>query len=358
MESTNNDIPSNSFQSEINKINNSLNDNNNFQNKTQYQNKRVIKDKTVLISMISGLFSGSLAKMITHPIDTIKARVQVETKANEKISHAFKSLTQKEGIAGLYRGIGVSVLGSLPANVLYFGTYEFCKKHLLFLNYLQGSEFLKYFISGICAEAVACLIYVPVDIIKERRQVQSKLQTYNYKSDLDALFQIIKQEKLRGIYRAYGATIFSFGPMSAFYFTFYEYFKGFFVRNDAQTYIRKIRKEDLELNTGNNNQKKLNITFLESLLCSGLASSLSSFITTPLDLVKFRMQVQRADTLYNNKTAEYRSMLQGLIKIGYTEGIKGLFRGTCARVLCFAPTGALTMTFLEILKPKVAKIFD
>lgn len=344
--------------------------NTNTQNKIHFEKKTVIKDKTVLISMISGLFSGSMAKMITHPMDTLKARVQVETKANEKIAHAMKSLIQKEGIAGLYRGIGVAVLGSLPANVLYFGTYEYCKKHLLFLNYLQGSEFIKYFVSGICAETVACLIYVPVDIIKERRQVQSKLKTYNYKSDLDALFQIIKQEKLRGIYRAYGATIFSFGPMSAFYFMFYEYFKGFFVRNDAQTYIKKIKKEDLDLNLNsesainksdnksNNNLKKLNISFFESLLCSGLASSLSSFITTPLDLVKFRMQVQRADAHYDKNTAEYRNMLQGLIKIGYTEGLKGLFRGSCARMLCFAPTGALSMTFLEVLKPKVAKILD
>lgn len=335
------------------------NESNNNQNSIHIEKKVVIKDKVVLTSMISGLFSGSMAKMITHPIDTLKARVQVETKANEKMSHALKTLVQKEGLAGLYRGIGVAVLGSLPANVLYFGTYEFCKKHLLFLNYFQGSEFLKYFISGICAETVACLIYVPVDIIKERRQVQTKVKTYHYKSDLDALFQIVKQEKLRGIYRAYGATIFSFGPMSAFYFMFYEYFKGFFVRNDAQTYIKKIKKEDLNDNTSNKqNLKKLNISFLESLLCSGLASSLSSFITTPLDLVKFRMQVQRADAHYDNKTAEYRNMVQGLIRIGYTEGIKGLFRGSCARVLCFAPTGALSMTFLEFLKPKVDKILS
>lgn len=362
MESPNNNIQSKSLESETIKTTNTKNSNNSIKN--NLQKKIIFKDKVVLISMVSGLFSGSLAKMITHPIDTIKARVQVETKANEKISHAFKSLIKNEGIAGLYRGIGVSVIGSMPANVLYFGTYEYCKKHLLFLNYLQGSEFLKYFISGICAETVACLIYVPVDIIKERRQVQSKLKTYNYKNDLDALFTIIKQEKLRGIYKAYGATIFSFGPMSAFYFMFYEYFKGFFVRNDAQTYIKKIKKEDLnsvdinDKNSGKQNLKKLNITFLESLLCSGLASSLSCYITTPLDLVKFRMQVQRASDNYDKKNAEYRNMLQGLIRIGYKEGIKGLFRGSCARILSFAPTGALTMTFLEVFKPKVAKALD
>ncbi len=322
------------------------------------QPKTISKDKTVLVSMISGLFSSSIAKLITHPIDTLKARIQVETKASEKISNAFRSLIQKEGLSGLYRGINVSVLGSIPGGVLYFGSYEYAKKNLLFLNYLQSSEFLKYFISGIFAEAIACLIFVPVDIIKERRQVQSKLKTYNYKNDIDALIQIIKHEKISGIYRAYGATILSFGPTSAFYFTFYEYFKGFFVRNDAKTYIKKVNKEDLSVDSNDKNNLKLNISFFESLLCSGLSSSLSSYITTPLDLVKFRMQVQRADSHYDSKKAEYKNMVQGLIKIGYQEGLKGLFRGSVARVMFFAPTGALTMTFLELFKPKISDVFE
>lgn len=311
------------------------------------------KDKTVLITMISGLFSGSIAKLITHPIDTIKARIQVETKTHEKMFHSINNLVQKEGIKGLYRGIGISVFGSLPGCVLYYGSYEFAKKHLLFLNYFEKSEFLMYFISGIFAETLSCLVFVPVDIVKERRQVQSKLKTYEYKNDLDALFQIIKTEKIKGIYRAYGATIMSFGPMSAFYFMFYEYFKGFFVQNDAKSYIKKLKKENL-----NYDIEKSNILFLESLLCSGLASCLASYITTPLDLVKFRMQVQRASIQYNANTAEYKNMLQGLIRIGYDEGIRGLFRGSLARVLAYAPTGALSMTFLELFKPRIAKFFD
>ena len=41
------------------------------------------------------------------------------------------------------------------------------------------------------------------------------------------------------MYRAYGATVASFGPFSAFYFMFYEYFKGFFVKNDAEAYLKR-----------------------------------------------------------------------------------------------------------------------
>lgn len=36
-------------------------------------------------------------------------------------------------------------------------------------------------------------------------------------------------------------------------------------------------------------------TLLESIVCSAAASGFAGYITTPLEIVKLRMQVQRAD---------------------------------------------------------------
>lgn len=44
----------------------------------------------------------------------------------------------------------------------------------------------------------------------------------NYRGSIHALRTIFKEEGVRGVYRGYGATLFSFGPFSAFYFLFYE----------------------------------------------------------------------------------------------------------------------------------------
>ena len=82
------------------------------------------------------------------------------------------------------------------------------------------------------AEAVACMVFVPVDVIKERRQVMTNLKAYEYKSDRDAIRQIMRHEGVRGLYKAYWATVMSFGPFSALYFMFYETAKGFVVNND------------------------------------------------------------------------------------------------------------------------------
>ena len=93
----------------------------------------------------------------------------------------------------------------------------------------KEDTFAVYFASGMLAEAVACIIYVPVDVVKERMQVQSSANSSTrllYKSSWDALVTISKQECLVGIYKGYAATLTSFGPFSALYFVFYEGFKS------------------------------------------------------------------------------------------------------------------------------------
>ena len=60
-------------------------------------------------------------------------------------------------------------------------------------------------------------------------QIQSKINseasgtkaTY-YKNSFQAVKIIAREEGIRGIYRGYAATLLSFGPFSALYFTFYE----------------------------------------------------------------------------------------------------------------------------------------
>jgi solute carrier family 25 citrate transporter 1 len=47
------------------------------------------------------------------------------------IYNVAKNTIKNEGIKGLYRGFSVSIIGSIPASAVYFGSYEFFKKHTL-----------------------------------------------------------------------------------------------------------------------------------------------------------------------------------------------------------------------------------
>ena len=83
--------------------------------------------------------------------------------------------------------------------------------------------------SGMVAEAISCVVFVPVDVVKERLQVQSPLSSsdpnhkiISYRNSFDALIKISDSEGLRGLYKGYSATLLSYGPYSAIYFMLYE----------------------------------------------------------------------------------------------------------------------------------------
>ena len=199
------------------------------------------KDNSELANALAGICGSSTGKIFVHPIDTIKAKIQVKRIDDMKmqtgprqslIIQIARDTIAAEGIGGLYRGFSITLLGSMPAAGLYFGSYEFFKKHSLEYPFFQDHSFISYLAGGMFAEAVACAIFVPVDVIKERRQVQYNLKKYHYSNDIDAIVKIKQTEGVRGLYRAYGATVLSFGPFSALYFLFYENIKGLLVQND------------------------------------------------------------------------------------------------------------------------------
>ena len=232
----------------------------------------------------------------------------------------------------------------------------------------QLQEFSVHFSSGMLAEAVTCIIYVPVDVVKERMQVQRREksltsntngsrpnnnpQLYQYKGSWDALQQIIRTEGMKGIYRGYGATLASFGPFSALYFVFYERCKT----------ISKQILQDKSANTNSNVERledgDLPLHYL--IACSAGAGAVASWLTSPLDMAKLRLQVQRGQVAANtsNNTSsmqQYRGMFDCL-HAAYRKG--ELFRGAGARVLHFAPATTVTMTAYEKCRSLYADVLQ
>lgn len=47
----------------------------------------------------------------------------------------------------------------------------------------------------------SCILWLPIDIIKERMQVQAQVKIYHYNSPLEAAKKIQRSEGLIGLYR-------------------------------------------------------------------------------------------------------------------------------------------------------------
>lgn len=172
----------------------------------------------------------------------------------EGIRDVAAATMRNEGIRGFYPGIGAVLVGGVPGIVIYIATYE-KSRDFLETNFPVLSRYpsLSYLCSGMIAEIACCTVFVPVDVIKERLQIQSVIPTtaeylsslpsspeqtkMRYRGSYDALRTIVRSEGLRGIYKGYGATLLSYGPFSALYFLMYEEVSACIFITDLATYI-------------------------------------------------------------------------------------------------------------------------
>ena len=134
------------------------------------------------------------------------------------------------------------------------------------------------------------VVFVPVDVVKERCQVHS------YTSSYDCFRTVLAKEGPRALYRGYAPTLWSFGAFSGLYWAFYE----------------QLRPSDTS------------VSFADALPCALGAGAAASWLTAPLDLAKLRVQVHRG--------ADGPSFLRALVD-AFKAGPRGLFRGAGARVL-------------------------
>lgn len=160
------------------------------------------RHSVLLATVIGGATSGVFSRLLFHPIDTCKATMQCASFTSKgvpvPVPHTvWKTMVQiarSQGIMkGLYAGFGISALGAIPGCCAYFTAYEFIKHNVLKQH--DGHASID-FSCGFLAEMVSCIVWVPVDVCKERLQTQRVLHVTNYKSSWDAMRRIAFNEGL------------------------------------------------------------------------------------------------------------------------------------------------------------------
>lgn len=220
-----------------------------------------------------------------------------------------------------------------PASCLFFGSYE-SLKYFFKKTRLEGNDMLINFMSGLGAEAVSCVLWLPIDVIKERLQVQSDIKTYQYANSIDALRQITKKEGIIGLYRAYGATVFAFGPFIGTNLMMYEKAKQLF-------------------------GFKQDVTMLQNFVVAFFTGTIASMVTNPMDIAKVRMQVQRAemsargDNSLEKGRFAYRNVFHGMYRLARDEGVLALWKGCGARVIYMSAQAAINLSLLDKIRSKI-----
>ncbi len=88
---------------------------------------------TLVEGLKNGCASGlaaACAKILLQPFDTLKT-LQQASKGSLGMVEAASDLVRRKGPGALYTGLGVTLVGSIPAVSVYFGVYQATKKAML-----------------------------------------------------------------------------------------------------------------------------------------------------------------------------------------------------------------------------------
>ncbi|RMZ87050.1 hypothetical protein DV736_g5722, partial [Chaetothyriales sp. CBS 134916] len=331
-----------------------------------------LKRPPYLHAMLAGGIGGTTGDILMHSLDTVKTRQQGDPHWPPKyttLSDSYSKIFRQEGVRrGLYGGFTAAMLGSFPGTVIFFGTYEWCKRSMLDRGINPS---ISYLTSGFIADLAASVVYVPSEVLKTRLQLQGRYNNpffysgYNYKSTWDAARTIVRTEGFGALYSGYKATLVRDLPFSALQFAFYE------------------QERRLAINVSGTADIGLGLEALTAVT----AGSAAGVLTCPLDVVKTRTQTQitsddhfkssqaahmekAAKLAAKHHTSQTRllhsgprtvpttaptidtsSVLTALRLVYQTEGVAGWFRGVGPRaVWTGVQTGTMLVLYQYLLK--------
>ena len=329
--------------------------------------------------MVAGSFAGLAEHVAMFPLDTVKTHIQCERCGSAsplKTLQCAKRLVNNEGVMRLWRGVSATFSGCIPAHAAYFSIYESSKR---MLGVDQSGHFpIQAAICGASAAFAHDLCMTPFDTVKQRMQLGY------YKSVFHCSKKIINIEGFGALFVSLPATLMMNLPYGMIMVAVNESAKE--IINPTGTY-----------------------SIFSIMLCGSIAGATAAGLTTPLDIIKTRLQTQNLVPIYspqggsssssgvgsspsasssvnyrtNSNTsssiysigrrniANYadgnRNFYQHLVRYLYSStviatkeifveaGAKGYFRGLVPRIMVHAPAVGISWTAYETAKNFLSK---
>ncbi|CCX09646.1 mitochondrial carrier domain-containing protein [Pyronema domesticum] len=183
-----------------------------FKSMFGYKKERDGYAKWMAGNLASGGAAGATSLLFVYSLDYARTRLANDNKSAKTggerqykgLVDVYKKTIASDGIAGLYRGFGPSVLGIVVYRGLYFGMYDSIKPVVL-TGKLEGN-FLASFALGWCVTTGAGIASYPLDTVR-RRMMMTSGEAVKYKSSMHAFSSIVKAEGVSSLFKGAGANI-------------------------------------------------------------------------------------------------------------------------------------------------------
>lgn len=273
-------------------------------------------------SLLAGALAGLTVDVSLFPLDTIKTRLQ------SNLSRHASAVTTRHTALGtlrsIYAGLPSAIIGSMPSAASFFVVYDGIKRQFIKPGTSPATQSYVHMLASSLGEISACVIRVPTEVVKQRAQAG----LFGGKSSL-AFLDIVSLRKTAGystmvkeLYRGGGVTIMREIPFTILQFTMWEEAKS------------KWSARQTELN----GREKGMVTAGESAFFGSLSGAIAAGLTTPLDVLKTRIMLERREAGNGTGRMGATGVLQ---QIAAEEGWRGFFRGFVPRVGWISTGGAI-----------------
>lgn len=229
---------------------------------------------------------------------------------------AFRHVVRAEGIPGLWKGAGTTLLIGVPSSTCYMLTYD----HLLKVTLppLLPAPVVPLF-SGMLARTMMSSIMSPLELVRTNLQSTplSPDNPHTLRSVLASVRGLTRAHGPRYLWRGLGPTLWRDVPFSGLYWLGYETIKAAFARQGAAG---------------------PQVAFASGAI-SGTTAAL---LTSPFDVMKTRRQAvsMQGSTA---KNATFPLMMQ----IIQNEGVSALYAGILPRIVKIAPACGIMIACFE-----------
>ncbi|KAF3781179.1 Solute carrier family 25 member 44 [Nymphaea thermarum] len=308
-------------------------------------------DKSKFFLLGAALFSGVSATL--YPAVVLKTRQQVSSSTQLSCIRLGIRILNHEGLAGLYRGFGTSLMGTIPARALYMTALEITKSNVGTATVRLGfpepaAAAVANAAAGVSAAVAAQLVWTPVDVVSQRLMVQGGegLKT-QYKGGIDAFRTILCTCGLRGLYRGFGMSILTYAPSNAVWWASYSVAqRGIW---GGVNFLYSSREEKGGGGGGGGWKPGPKAVMVVQGLSAAMAGGVAALITTPLDTIKTRLQVLDGE---ENRRLTVGQTIRNLVKEG---GWTACYRGLGPRWASMSLSATTMITTYEFLKRLSAK---
>jgi len=290
-----------------------------------------------------------------QPFDTVKVRLQTQPADNPIYRGAWdcvKQTVSKEGVTGLYKGMGAPLVGVAPIFALSFMGFGLGKK----LQQKEGETLgvKELALAGALSGFMTTVIMAPGERIKCILQVQQAATgPPKYAGPIDVVKSLYKEGGIKSIFRGSAATCMRDVPASAAYFASYELIQRALAPNgDRYKVNNKILQARISVTTYvlaykkqiTNNYETVptrsQLSVLNTVMAGGLAGICNWLVAIPPDVLKSRLQAAPEGT-YTGAMDVFRKLMKN-------EGPRSLYKGAVPVLLRAFPANAFCFLGYEV----------